>query len=255
MWPHGDCSFASRGFCAARSSTGGPTWLDDLAAASHSERIRRHGSRDAGTSADISSIADLNRSNERRIATHECAGSDGRLVLSRAIIVTCDHACANVRAVANGSVSQIAEMAGLGSFTEASFFHLNKVTHMGLLRDVAARAQVREWANRCVAVNDGTGYPCGLVADQIPLGARIFAVADTLDAITSDRPYRRASNFDVARQEILRCSGTQFDPTVVEVFIKVPSSLWIDLRREIESKPRLFSEIDAEVSKYVVTRS
>ncbi len=102
---------------------------------------------------------------------------------------------------------------------------------------------------------DGTGYPCGLVADQIPLGARIFAVADTLDAITSDRPYRRASNFDVARQEILRCSGTQFDPTVVEVFIKVPSSLWIDLRREIESKPRLFSEIDAEVSKYVVTRS
>lgn len=48
-------------------------------------------------------------------------------------------------------------MAGLGSFTEASFFHLNKVTHMGLLRDVAARAQVREWANRCVAVNDGIG--------------------------------------------------------------------------------------------------
>ncbi len=102
---------------------------------------------------------------------------------------------------------------------------------------------------------DGTGYPRRLVGDQIPLGARIFAVADTLDAITSDRPYRRASSFDIAREEILRCSGTQFDPTVVEVFIKVPSRLWVDLRREIESKTRLFSEIDAEVQKYVTVQS
>ncbi len=101
---------------------------------------------------------------------------------------------------------------------------------------------------------DGTGYPRGLVGERIPLGARIFAVADTLDAITSDRPYRKASSFDVARQEILRCSGTQFDPTVVEVFVKVPSSLWIDLRREIESNPRPFSEIDAEVQKYVISQ-
>ncbi len=66
---------------------------------------------------------------------------------------------------------------------------------------------------------DGNGYPNRLAGREIPIGARIFAVADTLDAITSDRPYRKACGFDLARaKEILRCSGTQFDPAVVEVF-------------------------------------
>src|SRR5581483_63743 len=59
---------------------------------------------------------------------------------------------------------------------------------------------------------DGTGYPRGLKGEEIPLGARIFAVADTLDAILSDRPYRKAQSFDAARKEIERCSGEQFDP-------------------------------------------
>src|ERR1035438_5983356 len=62
---------------------------------------------------------------------------------------------------------------------------------------------------------DGSGYPSALRGSEIPIGARIFAVADALDAITSDRPYRRSQTFDVARQEILRCSGSQFDPAVV----------------------------------------
>ena len=62
---------------------------------------------------------------------------------------------------------------------------------------------------------DGNGYPNRLAGREIPIGARIFAVADTLDAITSDRPYRKARGFDLAREEILRCSGTQFDPAVV----------------------------------------
>ena len=60
---------------------------------------------------------------------------------------------------------------------------------------------------------DGGGYPSRLRGDEIPIGARIFAVADALDAITSDRPYRKARSFDAAREEILRCSGTQFDPS------------------------------------------
>lgn len=98
---------------------------------------------------------------------------------------------------------------------------------------------------------DGTGYPRGLMGSRIHIGARIFAVADTLDAITSDRPYRTARDFDIARQEILRYSGTQFDPSVVEVFVKLPNELWIDLRREIESKVSSFSKIDAEVQKHV----
>src|SRR6184192_4202714 len=63
---------------------------------------------------------------------------------------------------------------------------------------------------------DGTGYPRGLKAEEIPLGARIFSVADTLDAITSDRPYRPAQTLDAARKEILRCQETQFDPEVVK---------------------------------------
>jgi putative nucleotidyltransferase with HDIG domain len=91
---------------------------------------------------------------------------------------------------------------------------------------------------------DGTGYPNGLHGGEIPIGARIFAVADTLDAITSDRPYRRARTFDVAREEILRCSGTQFDPAVVEVFLKIPNELWHELRNEITGRHMRFSTFD-----------
>lgn len=68
---------------------------------------------------------------------------------------------------------------------------------------------------------DGTGYPNGLKGREIPLGARIMAVADAYDSITSDRPYRRASSHRRAVKEIIRCSRTQFDPEVVEHFLKV----------------------------------
>ena len=91
---------------------------------------------------------------------------------------------------------------------------------------------------------DGSGYPNGLKGDEIPIGARIFAVADALDAITSDRPYRKALSFDAAREEILRCSGTQFDPAVVEVFIKIPNELWQELRSEISGQNRRYSTFD-----------
>lgn len=66
---------------------------------------------------------------------------------------------------------------------------------------------------------DGSGYPRGLRGEQICLGARLFALIDTLDAITSDRPYRRASSFEQARDEIMRMSATQFDPVAVQVFL------------------------------------
>ncbi len=81
---------------------------------------------------------------------------------------------------------------------------------------------------------DGTGYPRGLRGEAIPLGARIFAVADTLDSMTSDRPYRKALSFAQARAEIVRCSGSQFDPGIVQVFLAMPEGLWSDLRREVE---------------------
>ena len=67
---------------------------------------------------------------------------------------------------------------------------------------------------------DGNGYPDQLHADEIPLGARILAVADALDAMTSDRPYRAARTFEYAKTEILKGSTTHFDPEVVTAFIK-----------------------------------
>src|SRR6266550_7407992 len=68
---------------------------------------------------------------------------------------------------------------------------------------------------------DGKGYPDGLAGEAIPLGARVFAVADSFDAMTSDRPYRRAMSVEDARREVLRCRGTQFDPHVVDAFMRI----------------------------------
>jgi putative nucleotidyltransferase with HDIG domain len=80
---------------------------------------------------------------------------------------------------------------------------------------------------------DGSGYPRGLRGEEIPIGARIFALADTLDAITSNRPYRKAASISQARKEVLRCAGTQFDPAIVDVFVATPDSIWLDLREGI----------------------
>ncbi len=80
---------------------------------------------------------------------------------------------------------------------------------------------------------DGSGYPRGLKGEQIPVGARIFAVADTLDAMISDRPYRKALPISAAREEIERFSGRQFDPRVVEVFMAQPPRLWAELHEKI----------------------
>ena len=93
---------------------------------------------------------------------------------------------------------------------------------------------------------DGSGYPRGLKGEEIPVGARIFAVADTLDAITSDRPYRRATSFAAARLEIKRCAGTQFDPKVVNVYLSLPDQLWEDLRSEITHQTKRFSPLQLE---------
>jgi putative nucleotidyltransferase with HDIG domain len=86
---------------------------------------------------------------------------------------------------------------------------------------------------------DGSGYPRGLKGEQIPLGARIFTIADSLDAMISDRPYRRALPMSHAREEIQRCSGSQFDPRVVEVFMSIPEQHWLDLREHLGSPFKL----------------
>jgi putative nucleotidyltransferase with HDIG domain len=73
---------------------------------------------------------------------------------------------------------------------------------------------------------DGSGYPYGLKGEEVPLEARIFSIADTLEAMTSDRPYRKGQSFRAAFDEIERFSGTQFDPHIVDAFLSVPEEIW-----------------------------
>jgi putative nucleotidyltransferase with HDIG domain len=79
---------------------------------------------------------------------------------------------------------------------------------------------------------DGSGYPFGLVGEEIPLEARIFSLADTLDAITSDRPYRKGKTFEDALREMQKCRGSQFDPVLLDSFLSIPIEKWQDMRAE-----------------------
>jgi putative nucleotidyltransferase with HDIG domain len=86
---------------------------------------------------------------------------------------------------------------------------------------------------------DGSGYPDQLKGENIPLGARLFTIADTLDALISDRCYRPATSFDNAQKEIIRCTGTQFDPAAVEAFRRIPEEQWMKLRVTAEEETSL----------------
>ena len=107
------------------------------------------------------------------------------------------------------------------------------VTGWEIVRDIdflgAARDVIRHHHERW----DGAGYPDGLSGEGIPLSARIFAVADTLDALTTDRPYRQASTIAQARVIIDQASGTHFDPDVIGVFRELPDNALERIRLEI----------------------
>jgi diguanylate cyclase (GGDEF)-like protein len=96
---------------------------------------------------------------------------------------------------------------------------------------------------------DGTGYPDGLAATQIPLGARLIAVADSYDAMTSDRPHRKALPQEDAVKELRHCAGTQFDPTIVQAFIEALDGDWADaaVPQQLQSWPP--EDIVAELSQ------
>jgi HD-GYP domain-containing protein (c-di-GMP phosphodiesterase class II) len=102
-----------------------------------------------------------------------------------------------------------------------------------ILRDVEflddAKLVVRHHHERW----DGLGYPDGLAGEDIPAAARVFAVADTLDAMTTDRPYRAAVGWAEARREIERASGTQFDPAIVAAYASIPDEVFAALREAI----------------------
>lgn len=110
-------------------------------------------------------------------------------------------------------------------------------THVRIGYELLSRIPFLASASKIVLAHqeryDGAGYPQGLMGEEIPLGARIFAVADTLDAMTSDRPYRQALPFETARDEIIRESGKQFDPDVVRVFLSLPEETWETIRRQV----------------------
>jgi len=109
-----------------------------------------------------------------------------------------------------------------GPLTAEEWQEMRKHPAIGyeMLRDVKFLSVAAEIVYSHHERYDGKGYPKGLKDDEIPLGSRIFAVADAFDAMTSDRPYRRALDWRKAREEILTNSGVQFDPKVVEAFLE-----------------------------------
>ena len=81
---------------------------------------------------------------------------------------------------------------------------------------------------------DGKGYPHTVKGAEIVIGARIFSIVDALDAITSDRPYRKGRPLDIAKAEIGRVGGSQLDPDLVTAFLEVPDTDWLDIRHQVE---------------------
>ena len=122
-----------------------------------------------------------------------------------------------------------------GSLTEEEYSLVRRHPVIGseILRDVdflgEGKLVVRHHHERW----DGMGYPDGLEGEAIPLAARVFAVADALDALTTDRPYRPASSFADAREEVLRGAGTQFDPVVIAAYRQIPDRTFAALRESL----------------------
>ncbi|MGQ0507627.1 MAG: HD domain-containing phosphohydrolase [Myxococcaceae bacterium] len=96
---------------------------------------------------------------------------------------------------------------------------------------------------------DGGGYPRKLQKNEIHIGARIFSVADTLDAMTSDRPYRKGTSFGNAIQEIARCANTQFDPEVVKAFLAIGEEGLLQIKRDMQAAKKSIAEADAHAVK------
>jgi cyclic di-GMP phosphodiesterase len=125
-----------------------------------------------------------------------------------------------------------------------------------LVKDISFLADAAEIVLNHHERYDGGGYPRGLKGDEILPSARIFAVADSFDAITSDRPYRRASSFEAGLQIIRGCSGTQFDPRVVSAFLSVPQETWPSIAKgygQHPSRPSELAEGKADVRQDLAT--
>ncbi len=109
-----------------------------------------------------------------------------------------------------------------GRLTDEEFRHMQEHPEIGerVLAPVTDDGEILQLIRNHHERFDGTGYPDHLAGDRIPPGARILAVADSYEAMTSERPYRKAMSAEVALAELERCRGTQFDPQVVDAFLK-----------------------------------
>ncbi|MDO9302897.1 MAG: HD domain-containing phosphohydrolase [Anaerolineales bacterium] len=90
-----------------------------------------------------------------------------------------------------------------------------------IVKPVKSLAHILPWIYSHHEKWDGSGYPLGLKGQAIPLGARIIAISDAYDAMTTDRPYRHALTRETALKEIERCAGTQFDPELTALFLEI----------------------------------
>src|SRR5205823_3248046 len=125
-----------------------------------------------------------------------------------------------------------------GKLTEEEFLLMKQHTWIGqeMLQKIAFLRPASKIIRHHHERFDGTGYPDRLAGEDIPLGARIFAFADTLDAMTSDRCYRKAPGVCAAREEIVRCTGKQFDPNITAAFVDVPNDTWMQIRQQVEEE-------------------
>ncbi len=119
-----------------------------------------------------------------------------------------------------------------GALTEDEWSYMRRHVEFGaqILRGIDFLEGARQIVAQHHERYDGSGYPTHKEGDQICLGARIFAVADAVDAMTSDRPYRAARSFDDAADELIRCAGAHFDPLVVQAFTEVSIDEWREVR-------------------------
>lgn len=126
-----------------------------------------------------------------------------------------------------------------GKLDEAEWVEMRK--HPGYGRDMLAGIVQLADASEIVFSHheswDGKGYPQGLKGRDIPIGARIFAIVDTYDAMTSDRVYRKGLSHEVAREEITRLAGRQYDPDLVKIFLSIDEGHWKDVRVKFEDPP------------------
>jgi len=132
-----------------------------------------------------------------------------------------------------------------GKLTDDEMSVMREHAYLGykMLSKIPFLAEAAEIVHAHQERYDGSGYPRKLKGDQIPLGARIFSIADTLDAMTMDRPYRPAQTFEAARKEIELWSGRQFDPEIVEVFLEMPDHIWEGLRDDINAARASFPKV------------